>query len=101
MSYRPNGPGGRLPGAPGTPVPQPRLHQPPLVVGGSYVLRLNHGARFLNLPGRVAWCRPVRLEVTARGRRTIYQAGVELRRAEPDPRWRAALAERAGVAVGV
>ncbi len=73
----------------------------PLVVAGSYLFRLNHGVRFLDLPGRVAWCRPVRLEVSARGRRTVYQAGVELRLAEPDRQWRAALAERAGVAEGV
>lgn len=73
----------------------------PLVVGGRYAFRLNYGVRFLNLPGRVTWCRPQRLEVTARGVRKIYQAGVELCRSVPDRQWRAALAERAGVAVGV
>jgi hypothetical protein len=72
----------------------------PLVVGGSYTFRLAYGARYLNLPGRVAWCRPHRLQITERGSCTIYQAGVELRRREPDRQWRAALAERAGVSLG-
>ena len=72
-----------------------------LVVGADYVFRLNYGARFLNLPGRVAWCRPHRIEITERGTRTIYWTGIELSPSEPDPRWRAALADRAGTAVAV
>ncbi len=73
----------------------------PLVVGGNYVFRLNYGTCFLNLPGRVAWCRPHRVEITEQGGRTIFQTGIELHPGEPGARWRAALADRAGVAVGV
>lgn len=71
-----------------------------LAVGCDYVFRLAYGARFLNLPGRVAWCRLHRIEVTARSARRIYQAGIELRGGKLDRSWRAALAHRAGVAVG-
>ena len=72
-----------------------------LPVGGDFVFRLNYGARYLNLPGRVAWCLPHRVEATALGLRTIYQAGIELRPGDADASWRAAMADRAGVAVGV
>ena len=49
-----------------------------LVTGAEYVLRLRYGARFLSLPGRVAWCRLDRTEVTRKGTVEVFQAGIGL-----------------------
>lgn len=78
-----------------------RLESPsPLVPGSAYVFRLSYGSRFLELPGRVVWSRLDRFEGTRRGPRAIFHAGIELEPGEAEPGWRAALAERAGVALG-
>ncbi len=71
-----------------------------LVVGGRYVFRLNYGARFLNLPGKVAWSRLARFEPTSQGRRAVHEAGIELDAGQDERRWRSALANRACVALG-
>lgn len=79
-----------------------RLESPAtLLVGARYVFRLNYGARFLNLPGRVVWCRHVRTEITERGARLISQVGIELQPGDSSSSWRAALANRANMALGI
>jgi hypothetical protein len=78
-----------------------RLESPsPLVAGRDYVFRLNYGTRFLDLRGRVAWCRLDRFEPTPRGPRAIFRAGIELGPGEAGAGWRSVLADRAGVALG-
>jgi hypothetical protein len=71
-----------------------------LIVCRSYIFRLASGADFLNLPGRVTWCRLQRVEVTRRGSRRFYQLGIDLDLGESASRWRTAVADRAGVALG-
>jgi hypothetical protein len=66
-----------------------------LVTDARYVFRLSYGTRFLNLPGRVAWSELHRVETSERGRRAVYQTGVELDCGEVRSRWHAALADRA------
>ncbi len=70
-----------------------------LVTDARYVFRIAYGARFLNLPGRVAWSLLHRIEISEAGRRAIYQTGVELDCDEASSPWPAAFANRARVAV--
>ncbi len=78
-----------------------RLESPaPLAAGCDYIFRLHDGTRFLDLRGRVAWCRLDRFERTPRGSRAIFRAGIELGPGEAGAGWRSVLADRAGVALG-
>ena len=49
-----------------------------LVTGAEYVFRLSYGSRFLSLPGRVAWCRLDRTEMTRKGSVKVFKTGIEL-----------------------
>ena len=49
-----------------------------LVTGAEYVFRLRYGSQFLSLPGRVAWSRLDRTEMTRKGGVKIYQTGIAL-----------------------
>ena len=68
-----------------------------LPTGAGYVFRLRYGANFLSLPGRVAWCRPVRTEMTRQGGVKVYQTGVELTLEESSASWLDAVEQLAGV----
>lgn len=49
-----------------------------LVTGAEYLFRLQYGSRFLSLPGRVAWSRLDRTEMTRKGGIKVFQTGIEL-----------------------
>lgn len=49
-----------------------------LVNGAQYVFRLRYGTQFLSLPGRVAWSRLDRTEMTRKGGVQVFQSGIEL-----------------------
>ena len=57
------------------------------VNGAEYVFRLRYGSQFLNLPGRVAWSRLDRTEMTRRGGVKVYQSGIELDLEESHASW--------------
>lgn len=67
-----------------------------LVSAGRYVFRLRYGARFLSLPGRAAWCRLDRTEMTRKGGVKVYQAGIELALEESGEAWLGALERLTG-----
>ena len=58
-----------------------------LVTGAEYVFRLRYGSKFLSLPGRVAWCRLDRTEMTRKGGVKVFQAGLELGLEESGELW--------------
>ena len=68
-----------------------------LVDGARYVFRLRYGTRFLNLPGRVAWARLDRTEMTRKGGIEVYQAGIELGLEESGQVWLDAVERLTGV----
>ena len=67
-----------------------------LVDGGEYVLRLRYGSSFLNLPGRVAWSRLDRTEMTRKGGIKVYQTGIELGLEESGKAWIEAVEQLTG-----
>ena len=67
-----------------------------LVGGAQYVFRLSYGSSFLNLPGRVAWCRLDRTEMTRKGEVKVYKAGIELVLEESDDSWLEAVEQLTG-----
>ncbi len=67
-----------------------------LVSGARYVFRLRYGARFLSLPGRVAWCRVDRTEMTRKGGVKVHQAGIELALDESGEAWLEAVEQLTG-----
>jgi hypothetical protein len=68
-----------------------------LVAGAEYLFRLRHGASFLSLPGRVAWCHRDRTEMTRKGGVEVYQAGIEIALQDTSPPWLNAVEQLTGV----
>ena len=67
-----------------------------LVTGAEYVFRLRYGSKFLNLPGRVAWSRLDRTEMTRKGGVKVFQTGIELGLEESGELWLEAVEKLTG-----
>ena len=67
-----------------------------LVRDARYVFRFRYGTQFLNLTGRVAWCRVDRTEMTRKGGVKVYQAGIELALKDSGESWLEAVEQLTG-----
>ncbi len=68
-----------------------------LVAGAEYTFRLSFGSSFLSLPGRVAWCRLDRSEMTRQGSVEVYQTGIEVAPEVSSETWLDAVGRLTGV----